>query len=959
MRTISADALAKLTTQYGVKPYLVLGVTWIAGGIEYLYADRDVSVVGVSPRIIELQQIDNVLNAGGNGGSGSITIKLDDIDGTIKNIMDVVDIHLAYGTVYQCFDGLSIDEKFVIFEGQINSPISWSEGDRTVTFTLLTFVESQEVGFSAEEGYFPLLPTSFIGEVWPLAFGNARHVPGLCFQTEAVDTTASAYFLPDRTVGLVGEQAQIQAQAAYNELQQVLQLTEIYAAEAAANGDRANQDTFEQQIADLASQMAQLKATIQNYERHAAALQDETTLRLAEVGLKVPIINNGFRLVNGGRYFPKDQPLLIEVGDFKGHGMVSYGGFLSFNPVLPPTPSLTTGRDPQTGALKMQFLIPQWTEADIYVNADNQFVTVFTSSGSYGDGGQSVPPGYTLSDSVSPEGIREIAPGSSVKVIGNITQDWIVNIIPTNVIAVWAFKSVGDVRTLSKIPASYWTQKQVFLNTFYAEVVELKRPLSCYAFEAWEDQIYVDQVSSIGPNVADVLIWFITSYTIHTYDEVSFNLVRDQTAKFPCNFYLNKRGNILSILSEIAYQSCCSIFLRSGVFTVVYLPAEPATVDTITEADIVVGSLAILSTETEDLITKMKAQYTIDYSQEQQQDVIVFRNNINKYGMLESDQQWYIYTDAYSVQNAAAFWMMRKSNTFKRVQFKTMLHKLRLEPFDAITLDFSSPYIASGPVTAVIETVTFDPVDCTIDITCWTPVLFGSLVASSIGFPIPFDTPEVIYFPYILQQFAAQSLPNIIMPSGSLSPILGNPTDQINYDLDSLANQFVVPISGQDAATNLAASQQSLFMIATNYAFQPPDIQQLLAQAYQDGVTDPWDAMTFANNAYTEFYATQPDTTEEPVPYYNYPAARNELQSTTIESTTRTTSNTFYAGTVTGGSNNQYTVNFIDSSGNPATVQNVGLLSPLPDGDNITPPLDVVVFYQNGAYLIFPPRWAP
>lgn len=137
-RSISNDALAKLAQKRGVEPILIVGVSW-AGGSETLYADREIEgQEQVRPSILELGTVDSILAISQNETSEEVSVRLIDTDGAIKNIIDLHDIHKAGITIYQWFDGLAFNDRFTVFKGKINSPISWSEGDRTVAFSAVS-----------------------------------------------------------------------------------------------------------------------------------------------------------------------------------------------------------------------------------------------------------------------------------------------------------------------------------------------------------------------------------------------------------------------------------------------------------------------------------------------------------------------------------------------------------------------------------------------------------------------------------------------------------------------------------------------------------------------------------------------------------------------------------------------------------------------------------------------------
>lgn len=93
--------------------------------------------------------------------------------------MDTHDIHKRDVWVYQWFEGLDLSDRFLLFRGKISSPIIWEEGDRTVTFTIITQLEDKEVGFSPEEGQFPFIPKDLVGKTWPSCFGTPIDVPAV------------------------------------------------------------------------------------------------------------------------------------------------------------------------------------------------------------------------------------------------------------------------------------------------------------------------------------------------------------------------------------------------------------------------------------------------------------------------------------------------------------------------------------------------------------------------------------------------------------------------------------------------------------------------------------------------------------------------------------------------------------------------------------------------------------
>lgn len=172
-RSPNAAALTKVQTALGTEPLLIVEVDWTAA--TFSYADKD--FLGSAGKILDLSGLDAIIKLGSSGSSGSLTVTLDDTDGTIKAILNTDDIHKRPVRVYQTYEGLVDGDKFLIFSGQVSSPIDWSEGDRTITFTIINEIEDNQLGFSPEESDADCVLAVAVGVPWPLAFGDVVRVP--------------------------------------------------------------------------------------------------------------------------------------------------------------------------------------------------------------------------------------------------------------------------------------------------------------------------------------------------------------------------------------------------------------------------------------------------------------------------------------------------------------------------------------------------------------------------------------------------------------------------------------------------------------------------------------------------------------------------------------------------------------------------------------------------------------
>ena len=157
-------------------------VDWADAIVPRRYADRTIpngadTILG---RIVEVSDVDDSIDITTyNNTSKQVSVTLDDTDGSIKALFDGHDSHLRRVRVYQWFTGLDLSDMFLVFSGRINTPLSWSERDRTIKITAISQIEDMEIGFSAEEGNFPYVPSDLVGRAWPMVFGTVYDYPAV------------------------------------------------------------------------------------------------------------------------------------------------------------------------------------------------------------------------------------------------------------------------------------------------------------------------------------------------------------------------------------------------------------------------------------------------------------------------------------------------------------------------------------------------------------------------------------------------------------------------------------------------------------------------------------------------------------------------------------------------------------------------------------------------------------
>ena len=653
MRTINANALTYVNEQYGSEP---------ANIVEFefgTYCDKDTE--HVAGKILELSMLDAIINVSSSSDSQEITVILDDTDNTIKEYMNTHDVHLTEATVYQWFDGLDFDDRFILFQGQVNTPILWNEGKRTVTLTIISKLEDVEIGFSPEEGQFTKLGNDYAGKPWPMCFGTVTAAKALRLNDRYRGMTSDGFGIPDEHLYIRG---------------QILQWFSTHI------GFTFTPDEYNQPL------QAALKCFATYNE------QKET-------------IRHGVTVFNGDK-FPRGEITL----DF---GKVRYSGHFEDNYFV--FHGLLT--DPCDGKEPIEV---------------QDFGLALTGLGGGWGGGGSLT---TASGNIRGEncGYIYVSPGTTVRLYSSEPIYYAVSCVPGTILKVSSHVEKHGDKYLQDVPSNMWTQENWNLgNGLTGVILKISDALSKKIAEdneaSWSDDVYVTFQSTIGPNTADILYYLTNTYAQKGI--VNYSTVRTKIVNYPSDFAIYDRPNIIDALQNIAWQARCSIYYKNGSFYLNYLPETHTPVDTITVNDIIEDTLIIEYTDTEDIITKMDCLWKESAIQEEDNKIIL-RNNISKYGTKDKEYDFYIYNYVDAVLKSGTYWMVKYSNTWKRVKFETPITKLALETLDYITLDLDA--LADSPILCSIEEVTYNSENNSLVFTCFAPVKAGQMEQYIYAYP--------------------------------------------------------------------------------------------------------------------------------------------------------------------------------------------------------------------------------
>ena len=708
MRNLTANALAQIAEKTGNDPVNIIDIIWVENGQTDSYSDRDIG--SIKGRILDLSGIDDVITFDGGSSSQEISVTLDDVDGTIKGIMNNNDIHKRPVWVYQWFTGLDLADKFLLFRGEISSPIVWNEGDRTVSFSVINQLEDKEYGFSPEEGAFQDLPDEALGVPWPLCFGTPEDVPSPRITEVVEGTTAESIGIPDPSID--------------DQIQMLI-------TNADANVAKAN---FPKTIANL--RWLNGVGTQQDFENARQQADLQVAQLLSELGLRVAELEDAKAeqqalakdsiTIIGGEKFPQNVPLTLNINNALFTGRFNGGVFQDITATHPSGEGPFFDFDLQcTGEIQT---------ADTNDDGDNDlFLLTNTCSGNASQAG------FFLAEA-----------GSRATIEGFEPVDHIVSIVPGTVLVVKAFRQFEGIKRLSVVPESEYTVSTVSYGDIDAVVVTLDQPLSNLEGQGWEDDIYTTFESDVGPNVVETLEYLINTYTDFLIDSASFAEVETIQEPYPADFALLERGNILDLLKDIAWQARCALWVNDNTVYLRYLSTEPTTTAaTITLSEAELRTISLTSTGTEELVTKMIANWRPNYAQTEFNKLIL-RHNIKKYGTLEQEYEFFIYKFQELVEKSATFWLVRYANTWKRVSFRGFLNLLNVETLDAVTIDFGNQIVSNSAVKGFVEEATYDSEARRINFTVWLPVKVGEMDPYIFAWPAQVD--QELVFPTVEEE---------------------------------------------------------------------------------------------------------------------------------------------------------------------------------------------------------------
>ncbi len=853
MRTIPAGALPYLQKQYGSEPIFIIEIAW-SGNTSNRIAYSDQKIDGGNypyPTIIDISNFDTSLKLTGSSDSQSTSITLDDTDRHLKELLDIHDIQKCPCWIYQSFKGLPYSQKFLLFRGELTSPIIWNEGERTLQFDVLNKTTDTEVAFSMEEGDFPNVPEDALGKVWPLIFGtvcNMQAVPvrsprkGYLARGEGIhDFTiepriCQAHFLQCKNVVIdsrevpnpeyeepdpactpgwyqCGERQWCYQGCGQSQCQDHWVCTGI--------GHGGTCVFIQCSRNDDGGSTEPPTITQDTYGPDPDCIEDRFNkiCELEDLLDQQKAYEHSYITIQGGDKFPQGEQVTIDIDGAKFIGIFSGETFTILDRKHPAydTTEHTLCHAVSTiysGHYELVHWNSNWTQS---VDGQSWYVPqMYHASETCTE-----TPAWVSVTASGPEASQKafdemptssfcwLPAGSEVFLEGETEVLYIVSLIPGTVNSVAAYKKqvTTERELLMTVPTDLYTVYETDYDGYLVVEIGLEKPLSKID-DSWQDDIYISFTSDIGPNPIDIIDWLLTKYTTITFDPISKASVKTRLTNYPTNFWVKEKMSVLQLIQDIAYQTRCSIYIRDNVLHIIYLPEEPTSIRTLTESDIIANTFTVSLSDSSDLVTKYVAEWKSTeagvVSTDNVDNKLILKYNVTKYGINEETVDYYTQNTFSTILKSSTFWLIRLANTWKKVEFDTPLSMLDLDLFDCITINISQ--LSATPIKTIITGVQYNNVENTIHFECLTPIRSGETTQYKFFWPADID-PASLFPPTVEETNAGAGYPFTITPpighilrGGDLvlddeTHVILSAGDQYPSDLDDILPTVVCKIS--------------------------------------------------------------------------------------------------------------------------------------------------------------------
>lgn len=764
MKSTTSNTLALLKQETGTEPIVLLRIDWNA---TTYYSSVPVTGLTTSISIINIENVTSRMREDSKSEVSTVSITLDDTSGDLKK---KIDTEVAEGKrcyIYHVDKTSSLDDKMLIFYGRISGDIEWNEGTRTFSFSIENILEdSQEAGIELDLTMFPNMNKESVGKVVPLSFGEVIKVPCL-----KLDTPISGTFIETSKYldGYVGREKNLTCSSE----RIIISNKENFPISGSSNS------TFLIDVWDP-------KDGIPDYRIRFRVINEEKADYLHFWTAEGSVNDQRYIQAKNIALLENIKILSRETGEYQNDASVCWidstesilGMYVIYKDIT-TGPNIYLNKCTHQEGNRCHFIVPFRSDNSVFhldpdenkmYLDDGSFLRcsfeprtdwqmLISSPGIFYDlilkKQREVGEGYINGSEITntsaglssnPYDKYSLPTGSKITCTGksnlhifnvklplnesgtaNINDDAIFNV----------FYEKDNILKLLKASEEYRYQQITVTKN------DKTYKLSCIRLVDEEDRdLFVSFKSANIPegNCADIIKSILYNfYSSFAIDSTSFNFAETEVAKYPNNFMTDEVLPVLDICSNIAYQSRCNFYMRNQIAYLIFLPYTYPACAQIDINNIIYKSLILSFTSTEEIYTKIIANYVTDYSGYGEKEFI-YTNNTGQFGLRIKEIDYKYYTNEKYVEESIKYWGERLSNSYKKIKCETSISNLYLEAGDVVNVD--TPIISSGGrVTLSSYNVKDKKISLEIDLNCKTT---GTITPPPPVTPVDPENPTVI-----------------------------------------------------------------------------------------------------------------------------------------------------------------------------------------------------------------------
>ena len=722
-RSLTGSASAESIKALATQPLVIIRIEWENSGTIY-YADKAIVFNGnaCKPVILDFSPVACQKQDESMGGFSSASVTMDDSSGELHTIYNREFFEKTICTVYHWWPNLDTVDAVTILKGKIWGETAWSEGERTLSFTIESQIKGQVIGYTTVEEDIENICEEGKNRDLPICFGRVFNVPAVKVISPPIGKLTA-----DFAIELLGESDGTDLKI-YDSWDFPQKGTD-------KNGNPINDDItlwvdgilFEGYF--QAGEWTTVTANVPFYENVYFNARPSIGADPNRNDPRFAWIDADYNLV--GKYcYVVDTSTSIEYVNFC---VWQDGTKCQFARAWFPR------RGKRYIETLERALDPTNFDKSSCARVDSSFKLI-EARGEPSDTWDEQYYLYGQGLAVNQSQLKQFAWWEAYKYIkpdtwglksGAVVLLWTTDYKTTYVCNLEPSDAILDVygminekdeegkteKCWRMIPQNYYTKQlsKDYGSGHNSTALEFDIPLEQMLGEKWTGEVFVSLDSSIGPNVCTVVRHLIETYSDLAVDEGDFHMLTGTTfarvANYPVGFALFDRQDVFEVCQDIAWQARCALFVNgNGDISMKYLSYEPTSNIQLVNEDVTkFKSLSLSFTSIDECVThsiwkwrknyknrtpdnkkrrksKNEKQEYFDQFEDAREYTYVF--NTETIGTFTDTFDIFIYNLEELVVKTAVFWGYRLANIWRQISIDTFLKQIKTEIFDDINFDF-------------------------------------------------------------------------------------------------------------------------------------------------------------------------------------------------------------------------------------------------------------------------------